>query len=86
MPRIRPDKIDQESDLGQPLEKLRTRATRHNAKLDRGLTKLCEEQKERIEALSEANLRLTKIVNKFGHYLPRERLEELRREVDGESI
>lgn len=86
MPRIRPDQIDRESDLGQPLEKLRTRAAKHNAKLDRGLQKLCEEQKGQIEELSKSNLRLSRLISRMSHLLPKHVIDKLREEVDAITI
>jgi len=80
MPRIR--NTEQVDDTAQPFEKLAHRAKKHNAKIDKAMTKLVEEQREKIEGLSKANLRLTKIIHRLSHYLPKERLEELRAEVD----
>ena len=80
MTRIRPQQL--EFDFGQPLERLKTRAKKHDKKLDKMLSKLVEEQQEKIDHLSQTNLRLSKIVSKFSHFLSKEKLEELRRDVD----
>lgn len=81
MPRIR--NTEQAEDTAQPFERLAHRAKKHNAKLDKKLSILVEDQRQQIEVLSRANLRLTKIVHRLSHYLPKERLAELRAEVDG---
>lgn len=83
MTRIR--NIEREADTGVSLEKLTHRAKKHNVKIDRQAEKIIERMKEQIEELSKANLRLSKIVNKVAHFLPREKMEELRREVDSLS-
>lgn len=82
MPRIR--YTESTVDTTQPFERLAHRAKKHNAKLDKKLSNLVEEQREQIEVLSRANLRLTRIVHRLSHYLPKERLAELRAEVDDE--
>ena len=80
MPRVR--NTEQAEDTAQPFERLAHRAKKHNAKIDKAMTKLVEEQREKIEGLSKANLRLTRLLHRLAHYLPKERLAELRAEVD----
>lgn len=82
MTRIPLNKIDRESDLGQPLERLKARSKLHGGKLDKTLTKMCEDQREQISTLSAANLRLSRIISKLSHLLPKHVIDKVRAEVD----